>query len=203
MSEVVVANKVEAIEGFNADNIPGEIFISDKPVLLKGVVTEWPLVKAGLESTASAIEFLKKRYSGKPAAAYFADANTGGYLSYNRDVSQLNFKTHRADLHMVLDELLEFSCKSNSPVRYIPSNIAEVFFPGVREEHELSFNKECFVNVPMVPGDPLYGIWIGNQTTSPATMMRSPIWPAVWLARVDLRCSRRSRFTTYILGPLI
>lgn len=167
MSEVVVANKVEAIEGFNADNIPGEIFISDKPVLLKGVVTEWPLVKAGLESTASAIEFLKKRYSGKPAAAYFADANTGGYLSYNRDVSQLNFKTHRADLHMVLDELLEFSCKSNSPVRYIPSNIAEVFFPGVREEHELSFNKECFVNVPMVPGDPLYGIWIGNQTTSP------------------------------------
>lgn len=167
MSEMIVANKVEQIEGFNADNIPDEIFCSDKPVLIKQAVRDWPLVKAGMQSVASAIDILRQHYSGHPAPVYFADAETKGYLAYNQDVSALNFKSQKADLAVVLNELLEFSEIPNPPVRYIPSNIADVFFPGLRAAHEINFNKQCFVNAPLSNANLLYGIWIGNRTTAP------------------------------------
>ncbi len=167
MSEAFVTNKVEQIEGLHAGNIPDEVFCSEKPILLKRAVHDWPLVAAGLQSTAAAIAILKRHYSGRQAPVYFAEADSKGYLAYDSEVKALNFKTYKVDLGAVLDELLEFAEQENPPVRYIPSNIADVFFPGLRSEHEIHFNRACFIDTPLGPGDPLYGIWIGNKTTAP------------------------------------
>lgn len=167
MSSLVVGKRVRQIEGIRVDDMPDEIFTSIEPVLLKGVVKHWPLVNAGLQSAADAIAILKQFYSGKPAIVYFGDADTQGYLAYNEQLTALNFQARKADIADVLDELCEGAEKEAAPVRYIPSNIADVFFPGLRAEHDISFDRQCFTDKPLERGDPLYGIWIGGRTTAP------------------------------------
>lgn len=167
MSNMIVRKHVRQIAGVALDDLPDEIFTSCEPVLLKGVVREWPLVRAGLRSASEAIDILKNYYSGKPAVVYYGEADTQGYLAYNEDLTALNFQGRKAILSEVLDELRENAEKEDSAVRYIPSNIADVFFPGLRSTHDISFDRECFKEAPLERGDPLYGIWIGGRTTAP------------------------------------
>lgn len=167
MSNILVRKHVRQIAGVTPDNIPDEIFTSSEPVLLKGVVKDWPLVRAGLRSASEAIGILKTFYSGKPAVVYYGEADTQGYLAYNEDLTALNFQGKKVILSEVLDELRENAEKEGLAVRYIPSNIADVFFPGLRSSHDISFDRECFKETPLERGDPLYGIWIGGRTTAP------------------------------------
>lgn len=167
MTDLVVEKRVRCIEGLSVDEIPDEIFTSKEPALLKGLVQHWPLVMAGSRSAADAIGMLKRFYSGKPATVYFGEADTNGYLAYNEDLTALNFQARKADLSQVMDELRENAETGESAVRYIPSNIADVFFPGLRAEHDINFDRECFKKTPLERGDPLYGIWIGGRTTAP------------------------------------
>lgn len=167
MTNLAVGRRVRQIAGVTLDDIPSEVFTSSEPVLLKGLVKDWPLVRAGLQSASDAIDILKKFYSGKPAVVYYGDADTQGYLAYNENFTALNFQGRKADLAEVLEELRENVEGDGSLVRYIPSNVAEVFFPGLRATHDISFDRECFKSVPLERGDPLYGIWIGGRTTSP------------------------------------
>lgn len=167
MADLVVKKRVRCIEVLSVDEIPDEIFTSKEPVLLKGLVQHWPLVMAGSRSATDAIDMLKRFYSGKPATVYFGEADTNGYLAYNDDLTSLNFQARKADLAEVFEELRTNIEKGASAVRYIPSNIADVFFPGLRATHNISFERECFKQKPLERGDPLYGIWIGGRTTAP------------------------------------
>lgn len=161
-----ISKKTKVLEGCHADRIPNEVYTSTEPIILKGLVKEWPLVKAGLESTESAINLLKSHYSGKPAPVYFAEAGTRRF-AYNEDISRLNFETRKADINQVLDEILNHLHDENPPVRYIASNIIDIFFPTLKTENDLAFNADHFTRNPLELADPLRGIWIGNKTLSP------------------------------------
>ena len=126
-----ISKKTKVLEGCHPDQIPNEVYTSTEPVILKGLVKEWPLAKAGLESTESAIDLLKSHYSGKPASVYFAEPGTHRF-AYNQDLTKLNFETRKADINQVLDEILTHIHDENPPLRYIASNVIEIFFPTLK-----------------------------------------------------------------------
>jgi hypothetical protein len=51
-----------------------ELVQSDKPILLKGFVSHWPLVKLAVESGVDvALDSLAHQYNGQPVLAFVSD----------------------------------------------------------------------------------------------------------------------------------
>lgn len=161
-----ITQSTKILEGCTPDAIPAEVYSSNEPIILRGLVKDWPLVKAGLESNEKAIDILKSCYSGKPASVYFAEPGTTRF-AYSSDLSRLNFEIRKAAINEVLDEILHSLNDANPPIRYIASNIIDIYFPRLIEENDLPFTGPYFEQHPLEFADPLRGIWIGNKTLSP------------------------------------
>ena len=57
---------VEVVEGVEPQSIPEEVFNSDKPLLLKGLVADWPAVKACSQGLDSAARYLSNFWVDNP-----------------------------------------------------------------------------------------------------------------------------------------
>jgi len=161
-----ITKKSKILYDCHPDTIPEEVYTSTEPIILKGLVKNWPLTKVGLESDEKAIDMLKSFYSGKPSSVYFGDAGINRF-GYNEDISKLNFEIRKAQIDEILDELLLTINDPQPPIRYIASNIIDIYFPKLIEEHNLPFSGNYFEANPLEYADPLKGIWIGNKTLSP------------------------------------
>lgn len=162
-----ITKTTQTIFDCTPDSIPDEVFSSKYPVVLKGLVKNWPLTKLGNGSIPSFIDELKSQYNGKEVSAYFADNKIGGRLAYKHDVSELNFERKLARIDDLLDEIWAMRKQQNPPLRYIASNSVDLSFPQLRKKNDLLFNNDFFHKNPINPSDPIVGIWIGNRTTAP------------------------------------
>ena len=72
-------------------NLPVEVMQSTQPILLKGLVKDWPVVSAGQHSKEKAIEYLLQFYDSKPVVAFLAAPESEGRLFYNEDMSGFQF----------------------------------------------------------------------------------------------------------------
>ena len=66
-----ITKKTKVLEGCRPDQIPDYVYTSTEPIILKGLVKDWPLTIAAQESAAAATQLLKSHYNGKPAPVYF------------------------------------------------------------------------------------------------------------------------------------
>ncbi len=51
---LATAKKIPEITGVDPRALPDDVLLSTQPVVLKGLVADWPMVRAGLESNQSA-----------------------------------------------------------------------------------------------------------------------------------------------------
>lgn len=140
--------------GCNPNELPDDVLASSEPVILRGLVSDWPLVRAGLESDLSAGEYLRPFYSGKPVGCFFADSDADGRYFYNADLSGFNFSSRRVSLHEVLDELQHAKERVHSPGLYVGSTDVDAALPGLRRDNDLRLQDL----------DPMVSIWIGNRS---------------------------------------
>lgn len=154
---VEIAARTRVLEGFRPDNFPiGELLSGDEPVVLKGLVKDWGLVRAGLRSDQEAINYLLSFYNGKTVGASFGAPEIAGRLFYNADFTELNFGNRRAPLDAVLNEIQEHLHDERPPTHYIAATTIDACLPGFRKENDLALTAHGF--------DPLVSIWIGNRT---------------------------------------
>jgi Cupin-like domain len=152
--------KTKVLEGYRSDNLPyEELMDNQEPVILKGAVNDWPLVRAGLESAQKAMDYLKSFYNGKTVGTFLAPPEINGRFFYNEDLSGLNFTTHRLMMDYVLDQIQQHAHEKNPPTHYIGSTTVDGCLPGLREHNDLVFNHPMFDN-----NRPLTSIWIGSPT---------------------------------------
>ncbi|MDC2891064.1 hypothetical protein PN838_22910 [Psychrosphaera sp. G1-22] len=64
-----ITNKTNSIDVGTSGQIPEHILNSSEPVILRGLVNNWELYKAGQASNSQAIDYLKSADNGKPAIA--------------------------------------------------------------------------------------------------------------------------------------
>jgi len=159
-----IARKTREIHNCQPNAIPDEVFSSPVPILLKGLMREWPLVQKGLSSDEQAIDYLKSFYSGRPAGVYFGEPEIEGRFFYNEDATKLNFSVRRTPLDQALDEIQLHLKTPKPPSFYITSNVIDTYFPGLRDENDLCFDGDYFKQNPFYTGDPLVSIWIGNAS---------------------------------------
>jgi hypothetical protein len=149
-----IAKQVREIAGLRPGDLGPEILASTEPLLLRGLVADWPMVKAGLASPRDADAYLRRWYRDATVNAMLGAPETKGRFFYNDDLSGFNFYPVRVRLDTVLDELAKHLATTPPPTIYVGSTTIDTALPGFRAEND----------VDLGPRDALASIWIGNRT---------------------------------------
>lgn len=159
-----IENKIQVIEGVAPDQIPfDELFAGNAPVILRGLVSNWELVKAGRESPEKAMDLLEGHYSGRPVGVFIAPHNIKARFFYNDDCTGLNFESKRLNLAEIFHQIRAGKDKVEHPYLYINSLVVDEGFPGLREKNDLVFDHPLFTN-----NMPLSKIWLGTESIASA-----------------------------------
>ncbi|MFC4309759.1 cupin-like domain-containing protein [Steroidobacter flavus] len=151
---LATAKKIPEIAGVDPRALPDDVLLSTQPVVLKGLVADWPMVRAGLESNQSAVAYIRKFYRDATVGALLGAPDIEGRFFYNDDLSGFNFKAVKLKLDVMLDEVERHKDALKPPAIYVGSTTVDTCLPGFRGENDLGFGNR----------QPLVSIWLGNRT---------------------------------------
>ncbi len=148
------AKPIREIAGLRPTDLGAEILASTEPLLLRGLVRDWPMVQAGLQSAQAADAYLRRFYRDATVNAMLGAPEIEGRFGYNDDLSGFNFYPVRIRLDTVLGELEKHAASALSPTIYVGSTSIEGALPGFRAENDVDLKGR----------EALASIWIGNRT---------------------------------------
>ena len=99
------SNSIAELSGVDPNSLTDAILRSTRPVVLRGLVSRWPMVHAAKDSAKAASNYLRELYRGIPVEAFLAEPKIQGRFFYNDDFSGFNFQTERLNLDAVLDDI--------------------------------------------------------------------------------------------------
>jgi hypothetical protein len=149
-----IANAIEEIAGIDPQSLSDELLARTQPVVLRGLVSSWPVARAGRESAAATDAYLRRFYQDATVNAMLGAPDIGGRFFYSDDLSGFNFKPVRIRLDAVLDEIARQSKSGHPPAIYVGSTTLDTCLPGFRAENDLALGNR----------QPLVSIWLGNRT---------------------------------------
>jgi len=151
---LAVANTIEEIAGTDPQSLSEELLARTQPAVLRGLVSSWPVARAGRESAAATDAYLRRFYKDATVNAMLGAPEIGGRFFYSEDLSGFNFKAVRTKLDTVLDEIARQSKAEIPPAIYVGSTTVDTCLPGFRAENDLALGNR----------QPLVSIWLGNRT---------------------------------------
>jgi hypothetical protein len=149
-----IEKSVREIHGIRPDSLPPDLLTSSEPFVLRGLVADWPAVRAAQQSTSAADDYIRQFYQGATIGAFFAPPEAGGRIFYNQDMSGFNYQPVMLKLDQLLDRIHQHLADEHPPGIYVGSTTVDSCLPGFRQENDLDLG--AF--------DPLVSIWLGNQT---------------------------------------
>lgn len=158
-----ITTKTRVVYDCVPDSIPDDIICSPEPVVLKGLVKDWPLVKLAAESSSAAVDYLKSHYNGRPSLINKGHPGINGRYFYNDDVQSLNYDTVKMTVDEALDLILQSQKDPARPSYYISSNAIDTHFPELRKAHHLKLPRQQR-EYPVLPPD--VKIWIGTPSVA-------------------------------------
>src|ERR1044072_4758305 len=148
------ADKIRELSGVDARALPDDLLTATEPVVLRGLVALWPMVRAALESEQAAIRYMLGFCRDAAVGAIVGPPQIQGRFFYDEDLSGFNFRTERLRLDAVLNELGRPAGATPSGSLYVGSTMRTAALPGFHEQN----------NVDLGPRKPLISIWLGNRS---------------------------------------
>jgi hypothetical protein len=146
---------IPARQAVDAEVFRDEVFSAGAPVVLKGLVADWPAVRAARESPRALVDYVRGYDRGRLIPLLEGPPSIHGRLFYREDMAGLNFVRTPAGIGQALERLLE-EAKSSAPATiFIEAMPADAFLPGFAAEHPL----------PLVSDECRPRVWIGNAVT--------------------------------------
>lgn len=128
-------------------------FAEPEPYILKGVVKDWPLVKAGQKSSGALRDYLLEFYNQQPVMVSSGPSENQGRIFYKDDMS-LNIKIGKSGLREVFERIAATESDAEQSCLYIAAIAIETFFPGMQEQNPIQ-----------LAGHSAHGrIWLGTRT---------------------------------------
>jgi hypothetical protein len=145
--------EISAVDIADADSFRANVAERCEPVVLRGLCSDWPVVKAVERSWSSLADHLGRFDNGVPGQAFIGDPEIAGRYFYRNDLDGFNFA--REDLR-VSDALqrIEANAKPGAGTLYLGSLAADDHLPGFAEENRL----------PILEQSVRPRIWIGNAS---------------------------------------
>jgi hypothetical protein len=144
-----------------------EIVEAGQPVVLRGLVAQWPVVAAATSSPRQFADYLLGYDSGLDMRAMIAPPAARGRFFYNQDVTGFNFRTESIKLAGALDLLLRGASGEVGPALAIQS--VQV---TVAAHHDPSENIACVVagrrRFTLFPPEQVANLYPGPFELTPA-----------------------------------
>ncbi len=134
--------------------LPEGVIGSAEPLLLRGLVDHWPVVRAAKDSPAAVEDYIRQFHDDVAVNAVYGDPGHRGRLFYNDDFSGFNFQTVRLTLDRVLDDVRAQSHVENPASVYVGSTPVDKVLPGFRSENDIRLDSI----------EALISIWLGNRS---------------------------------------
>lgn len=106
MNDAQLPATVDVIENVDADMFAREIAPCYRPVVMRGLVADWPAVAAGRAGPREMAEYLTALDGGVPTTVFSASPEAQGRFFYAHDMRGLNFGTQKVSLSKLLDALI-------------------------------------------------------------------------------------------------
>jgi hypothetical protein len=129
-----------------------EIMPTAKPVVLKELVADWPLVRAARDSRAALAGMIKSLDAGRQPHVIEAPAEMNGRIFYSDDMAAFNFTRRPASLSATIDRLLALADATGAPAIFLESMSGKAYLPEFSGSHRM----------PLLDESAEPRIWIGN-----------------------------------------
>jgi hypothetical protein len=123
-----------------------------QPVVLKRLVTDWPMVQAARTSLEALARLIKRYDSGRRPHVIEAPPEHAGRIFYRDDLTAFNFSRHPAGLGDIVDRLCSTAGVPDAPALFLESMSAQAYLPEFAGAHRMPLLDERV--------DPR--VWIGN-----------------------------------------
>jgi len=128
-----------------------------KPLAIRGLVRDWPIVKLALQSDTAFAQRLAELDSGVDVTTLLIAPEAEGLIGYTPDFSDFNYQHFKVPLTLGLQRLAKYSQRAHAPGLVIQSVPLRECLPGLLADHKLPF---------LDPGiEPR--LWLGNRTVTP------------------------------------
>ncbi|MES1199244.1 MAG: cupin-like domain-containing protein [Pseudomonadota bacterium] len=132
-----VTKKIPELHGVTADVFRDEILPAAQPIVLKGLVQDWPAVRAGRESFAAFSDYLKRFDRGALLQTRLGPPEIKGLFFYNDDLSAFNFEQRPTPLNEILDRMEGAFGAEQPPAVAAQSVPTRANFPGFEEDNPM------------------------------------------------------------------
>lgn len=147
--------QIKEISQITPEQFHNEIVQNSQPVVIRGLVNEWPMVQAAKKSNLAFCDYLKRFDRGLNMDTMTGPPSIKGRIFYNSDLSGLNCRMGQNKLTSSLDYILEHEKDEPAPLLAMQSVVISQYLPGLQLENKLSLLTES-----VSPR-----IWIGGRAT--------------------------------------
>lgn len=158
-----------------------EIAGKGEPAVLRGLVADWPAVRAARDGDEALADFLRGVAADEPFEAWFGEPEIAGRFGYNDDFSGFNHDRRLATVDQLLNLLLRQRGVEQAYSMYAGGIPVRRHLPGLLPT----------IPVPILDmeRDTLISLWLGNRTRTAAH----------WDLPQNLACvvAGRRRFTLF------
>ena len=132
-----------------------QILPLNQPAVLRGLVGDWPAVRAGVESPRAIVDYLTRLDIGSSASTAHGDPKIGGRFFYDDAMTGFNFERRKTPLVESLRELLQDRRRCATAIDLHPGAAG-------RGEHAGLLARERAWNPSRIIGA---RVWVGNRVT--------------------------------------
>ena len=148
-------NAIDEIEPVDAATFEREVRPRYRPVVMRGLAADWPIVEAGRRSAADALDYLVRFDTGQPTDIMLAPQSEKGRFFYSDDMKGLNFRREKLPLSGLADHLKVIADSADPIGIYAGATPTQTLLPGFDEANPL----------PLTAGmQATPRIWVGNAS---------------------------------------
>jgi hypothetical protein len=154
-----------------------------RPAVIRGLVDDWPFVRAARESRTALARAIQALDAGHEPYVIEAPPDVNGRIFYRDDLTAFNFTRRPATIRSTVDRLLELGDSPSAPAIFLESTSAKDYMPGFAGAHPM----------PLLDERVEPRIWIGNAIKVNTHFDLAYNIACVVGGRGVSRCSRPSR----------
>ena len=182
--------RVHEIQIIDAADLDRHLHGND-PFIVRGLVSDWPLVEAGRRSAREARDYLLRRRQDRPFVVSVGAPGSDGRLFYDNTMD-MNFRTLKAKLPEIFAQIDATEGQPDAPTIYLASVDLHDFFSGLHEANHVDLgDRSC-----------LASIWIGTRTRIAAHNDFPRNLACVAVGRRRFTLFPREQFRNLYLGPI-
>jgi hypothetical protein len=138
----------------SAEQFFHEVVEPCRPVILRGLVADWPVVQAAKNSPSAVRDHLSPFDVGGQIEAFYGEPRIAGKYFYNDDLRGFNFERKRMKFSDALGAMVSALEHPESPSIYVGSVPTDSVLPGFSAQNPM----------PLLKGGVAARIWLGHAS---------------------------------------